>query len=486
MSDAEAVTPVRPGLLSKAMALAILLVVLCIPLTGPWFGLASYDQHRVGQLGVIILATAMLLHPSFRSPPGAVFVNVSARRILCALLLLALLSASASAFPFWALLELALVAGCFTFGWFVSRARAVYGAHRFDRVLLAAIFLLGIALVTRFLVSYASLITFAEKILDTEALLEGFPNLRFYGHFQTLITPLLALPLLGSSMRRPRNAAVFLLLMLWWVMIFAGGTRGTWLGLAAALVILCFVGSSGRHWSGIQAAAAAGGFALFYMLMAVVPSCMGFEFVAHSSERLTMTLSGRDLMWWRALAMIQADPLLGAGPMHYAHTGPPDYAGPHQMILLWFSEWGIPAALLWMVLTGWAAIATCVLVLRNRGSREPIDQLRLVLAASFCGALAHAMVCGIFTVPYTQLWLGILGGWLLAVWKPEDNQGPFEVPAPSGAGWKWIAVISALLLAVALIYFAPRLEARRLDFYSQYPAAPCLYPRFWAQGFIGL
>ena len=112
------------------------------------------------------------------------------------------------------------------------------GGERLDRVLIFIVVGLCLIKSTQYLYAAALAFTSGQLTLDPDLLLSGFSNKRFYGQFQTFTLPLLALPLLLTRISRPLRGAVFALLCVWWLIAISGGTRGTWLGMAAAGVVL--------------------------------------------------------------------------------------------------------------------------------------------------------------------------------------------------------------------------------------------------------
>ena len=158
-----------------------------------------------------------------------------------------------------------------------------------------------------------------------------------------------------------------------------------------------------------------GGLLLYWLLFTVLAGYSGLELSSGAGDRLTTSLSGRGPIWWQAWHMIVERPWLGFGPMHFADIPNVIAAHPHQAILQWASEWGVPSALCVIALVwrgGWATLG----VLRERRlSMQRTDLLRLCLFAALVAALVQSMVDGVIVMPISQLWLALVVGWLLAL-----------------------------------------------------------------------
>lgn len=73
-------------------------------------------------------------------------------------------------------------------------------------------------------------------------------------------------------------------------------------------------------------------------------------------------------------------------------------------------------------------LGTTAVLLRKRAlSMESVDLMRLCLFASLVGALAQAMVDGVIVMPYSQLWLAIIVGWLLALHEWQTAPRPVNL-----------------------------------------------------------
>jgi O-antigen ligase len=439
----------------------------------------GHDIQRVGQIVIAVISFVLIC----TSVAKYRWEITGSRFHLFALLilLLGLASSFQAADTQWALAELSLLISCCCITSVCAAARSDRGPS-IDRFLMWFVILLCSAKVAQFLASSVAAFVSMSPAINTDVLIEGFSNKRFYGQFQTFTLPILALPLLLQTTKKSAKAWVSALLACWWMIAICGGTRGTWLGMGCAAGIVFCCGPYARRWFCWQLSAAVVGLGLFWCFFDVLPRYLGIEIVNFAGDRLTTSLSARDIIWHQALEMIKERPLLGFGPMHFADIHNLVAAHPHQAILQWACEWGVPSTLL----VGWLAVrglfTTFKLIRRKAASSEPVDLLRICLFASLLGALAQSMVDGVFVMPYSQLWLAIVVGWLMGIheWSVK--------PEPSGPilRWSWGAT---MILAVGFLVYVvirdfPHLDEREQQYAHDFGGN--LQPRFWRQGVIAI
>lgn len=458
------------NLLRLSIAILVFLPITCSFLYG-------HDLQRLTQIliGCLAIAPWFSVISSRRS---ALMPSRDVRIAGLLILLAGSVSSLRSQHPGWAICELSLLIICWNFVFYTAEARRTSG-RRLDDVLIGFVLVLCLVKILQFVVSGIAAFASHVSVLDTDLLLEGFSNKRFYGQFQTLTLPLLALPLLRSYSTKIKLGALSLL-SLWWMIAISGGTRGTWLGLIAAALVLLICGASGRRWVCWQVGAAILGGLLFLSFFSALPSYLGIETLNFAGDRLSTSLSARDVIWHQAWEMIKERPLLGFGPMHFADIPNPVAAHPHQAILQWACEWGIPSTLLVMCLVSKGLWATFRLIRANHRSTEPVDLLRVCLFASLIGALAQSMVDGVIVMPYSQLWLAIVVGWLIGI--HEFSPEPSAIPAIAQKGWVAILTLAVGYLGYIAVRDAPNLEQREQVYIQEHGGR--FQPRFWMQGVI--
>ena len=456
------------GSIFLAVTACLLVIGVCAPFSG-------HDVQRVMQIAIGLCAVLYGLSVA----PVERLVDRATALGLALIIVLGLVSSLLAHQPLWAFTEVALFISCGAIAVAFALLRR-QGGERLDRTLVLVVAALCLIKSTQYL--YAAVLAFSsgEPTLDTDLLLSSFSNKRFYGQFQTFTLPLLALPLLIPTVSRPLKSVVFTLLCVWWLIAISGGTRGTWLGMGAACLILAVIGPWGRRWLGWQLAAVGGGLLLYWLMFTVLANHLGIEVISAASDRLTTSLSGRGPIWWQAWHMLVERPWLGFGPMHFADIANKIAAHPHQAILQWASEWGVPSALCVAVLAwrgGWATLGE----LRDGAvSSERVDLLRLCLFAALIGALVQAMVDGVIVMPNSQVWLALVVGWLMAL---HVGRTPASAALPLAWGaWKTLSVIAVGLLIVIAVRDVPQIAHAQQQYLDTHDNL--LQPRFWAQGVI--
>ncbi|UII72329.1 O-antigen ligase family protein [Pseudomonas sp. HN11] len=452
-----------------------LVAVVCLLVVGVCAPFSGHDLQRAVQIAVGACAVLYGLSAA----PVEQLVDRPTALGLALIIALGLVSSMLAHQPLWALAEVALFVSCGAiavgFAWLRRQ-----GGEPLDRILIMVVVLICVIKSIQYMQAGVLAFASAEQVLDPDLLLTGFSNKRFYGQFQTLTLPLLALPLLTPALNRSLKAAVFTLLCVWWLIAISGGTRGTWLGMAAAGVVLAVLGPWARRWLGWQFGAVLGGLLLYWLMFTVLAGYLGIEVANGAGDRLTTHLSGRGPIWWQAWQMLVERPWLGFGPMHFADIANKVAAHPHQAILQWASEWGVPSALCVALLAwrgGWATFG----VLRERTrSVERVDLLRICLFAAVVGALVQSMVDGVIVMPNSQVWLALVVGWLMGlhVWRTPVTA---ELPLARGA-WKILSVLAVGLLIFIAVRDVPHLKQSQQQYLDAHQ--DFLQPRFWAQGVI--
>ena len=155
--------------------------------------------------------------------------------------------------------------------------------------------------------------------------------------------------------------------------------------------------------------------------------------------------------------------------MHYA-TLPLPNAHPHQVILQWLAEWGLPATLLAcaLVLMGMRA-------LYHRLRQPSAGVLDAGVACAIVAALLLAQVSGVFVMPYTETWLALLIGLALARGRESPSMTPVR--------WQWLpALLCAAAVSWTLLHDVPGLPEDQQRYLDEHRIG--WHPRFWLQGHI--
>lgn len=444
--------------------LAVLVAAFCLSAVETWHhGYTWHDQQRIYQL--LLLCTC--------APLAALLPQATLPRLplllLAGLLLLGLCSSALAPWPQWALKEWSRYSGLLLLVLLVGgmKTRSVW--QNFILWVMAAV---GFIHSFQFLVYYVTAFVTGIRMLDAELLFSGFSNPRFFGQFQVMLMPVMAL-LVENSRQQRRIALAALLglaLLTQWCIAFTLGGRGVWLGLLVSHLALLLINRKLWRILALQVAAALFGFLLFVLLFKLIPLWLGLDPALR--DNLRTSLSGRERIWQWAWEMALANPWLGAGPMHYSATYNPIAAHPHQVVLQWLAEWGFAATLIALALGAWGLL---------HGARHlrqaSANELDAGLWVAIVGALVLAQVDGVFVMPYTETWLAILIGLAMARWSKPTT--PFRAQRFACA---LIAIPVLLVLGKVLISEAPTLPQTANDFMNQHHTG--WTPRFWSQGWI--
>lgn len=491
--------PTRRDWIFYLLGLVIAALCFVLPLWRFQITLFWHDSQRAGEILILGLVALGLTIYSLRS--SATFPSLPRKPflVLSAIAAAGLLSVALSRQPLWAMVEWGLFFALTALAYAIALVRRA-NPQWVDYGILGLVFLTCAALTSRDLAAYAGLIVRGDGVLNVHEIFTGFSNPRFFGQFVSLTLPILAVVVMSQDRLRRYAYPAFVLLVLWWLLAIASGTRGTWLGIAAAFVMLSWQGNNARRWIGLQALAALIGGVLYWWLFTVIPRQESIDLSGHALTRLTTSLSGREVIWQQALDLIVANPILGSGPMHFADVINNNATHPHQSVLQWAAEWGLPSALAVVGVITAAALAVFRRIRSEKESRSDIAMLRVGLAAALVAALTQSLVDGVLVMPYTQLWLAIVAGWCLGLhWGrdsfllegvPVGRYSSTAVFAPRHSrGSLWLAMallwVSLGLLGFRVVSDLPHLNARMAQFVFS-GISGHLQPRFWSQGVIGM
>ena len=424
--------------------------------------LGWHDQQRATQLLLLIPVAVIIFFSRF--------FYLSSRGFLIVFLffLLGLFSCLKAASPVWAIKEWGRWLGLVLLMLVVARFELEFSIRR---VIVFSMAFVGGVQVFLFLVVYCSAFVSGLNNIDAEVLLVGFSNPRFFGQFQVLLFPVLALLYVDLCARYEKyNYLIFFILALQWCISFMLGGRGLWLGLVLGHAALLIVSIRHRQLFAVQFWAALTGFGIFALMFHLLPCLFGMETVLY--DGLRVGLSAREVIWGHAWVMSVENPFLGVGPMHFSAEYNQIAAHPHQMVLQLMAEWGFPAAALACALI-FMGLATGIKVLRSdSGSRDDA-----CLWVVFVSALALAQVDGVFVMPYTETWLAILAGIAVARWSSVQTVGRSQYVFFTLSATAVCSIFGYVLLYE--VWSLPSVEHAYLETHST-----GLSPRFWEQGWI--
>ena len=455
--------------------------------------LGLYNGKRVVQIGLLCLVAGLLLaSKALRQQwlQGFAAQSAGVRWGLGAVLGLGVLSSAGAPMPAYAGTEVAhlallVVAAGMVAAWYPNAPMSA------DRLIVGVVSVSVALYALQFAVGYGMHLATGHIPLWPDGFI-GFANIRHFNQYQTWTLPLLAVPVLWCARRwMVLRIGAFALAALWWMLIIASDVRGTALamGIAAVGVGLIFR-KEAYGWLRVQGASlVAGGLlylGLFYLVAGVQP-----ELVDRLSDG--RQYAGRLEYWGAAGDMIGAHPWLGAGPMHFAW--PLNYFGagahPHNALVQWAAEWGLPSTLIVVGLAGWGFVAW---VRRERfaetaSARRQPSVVRVALVASVLAGAAHAMVSGIIVAPVSQVLMVLIVGW---AWGRYRTAAAHQAPTPRmrpGISAQTMLCVLAVVAAGWITWRAqadlPAMETRRTTFIEAADRT-LLSPRYWQQGFFGI
>lgn len=448
--------------------------------------LAWHDGQRLAQLTLLVAVLLALAVPGAAAQAAAVWNGFScpARLALLSAFGLGLVSSLAASLPRWALLEwgqlwlllvvvLGIAAQCRNFG------------ERLDRPLVLVFF----ATATAYAISagsvYVAMLLIGPvygQIFDVRELYVSFSNVRFFGHIQTMLLPFLLLPAMWWGRTPWQRILLWCVPALWWMLAVGSGTRGTWVALLVGVVAVYFYGGqAGRKWIKWQFGGLLCGALCYGVFIEAIPRLLDQPawFLHRSGDIVSLSL--REVLWSTALDFAIQHPLLGVGPMHYAYFATRVAAHPHNAVLQWMAEWGIPAALLLTAVCAAAGLAFAGHVKRTVDQAGERGLVKLALLAALAGAAAQAMVDGVLVMPVSQTLLALLCGWAISIYFTER--------ALRHSNFNYVILIGVTLIAASVVVYGVvpeigHIAEREKSYLAAHPPDTPLFPRFWTQGWI--
>ena len=464
------------------------LYAVLAPSTTPVTPLGMYNEKRLFQVTLLgVSAISLLSSRSTRQRWLSMFWAFPrpARLGLLLVLGLGLFSALSAPAPLYAALEVGHFVLLFFLAGIIATVYRQFPTST-SALVLGAVVLSAFLYAVHFSVSYGMSVALPALEIGAETL-GGFGNVRFFNQYQTWTLPLLAVPVLALSRRWDLvRAGTFLLLVMWWTLVLASNVRGTVLAMTVAVLgVGLLFRRRALKWVGVQGAALLAGIGLYYLLF----STGGAE-SAPVAGRVDETVgySRRIRHWMICLDMAMAHPWLGAGPMHFAWP-PINFkwvAHPHNALMQWIGEWGIPSTLILLGLACWGGWCWIRQEVKNpERTTDDTDALQVGLVAAALAGLAHAMVSGIIVMPVSQVLFAMVGGWAWGRYQ-RDSRAFSKEGASTWAHALLCAVLVASMFAVGnSLQDLADAEERRAA-YRENVDRDLMSPRYWAQGYIGV
>lgn len=430
-----------------------------------------HDNQRLVELALLIL---VLLHHSLSTRHG-LSASKSLHLATYTLITLAITSSILALHPRHALLELSLFVGLYYFALMVGDAyqkNSIALIKRLIYILWASILLCMVSFYT----GYITATIFSTPVTWPNPL-TGFSNIRSFNQYQLWGLGLITLPLLVFDFTKTKTRYFLHAgLILWSILLFFSASRGALLAWSMGIVITAIVYKK-IAWPFIclQLGYIGTGFISHFILFQLIPSLRGVAVVTGSVFR--DTTNDRIELWSNALDLIQAHPIFGIGPMHFAWYSQTS-AHPHNSVLQIITEWGLPGAALIFTTAGYAL--WCWLKRFNHERLQaytPLNQhLVVVIFFTLVANACYSLVDGVIVMPISQVMMSATIGIAIGFYS---NNRLLETTKTN-----WTSQIFAALALVTLILAAqPEIKQATFDsekhFSMSYSATG---PRIWTEG----
>lgn len=435
--------------------LAFLTVLLPLSGNNP-FDISVYDIKRLAEIIIVFSGLAVISWQPLIQPS-----RTALNSLICVVVLL-MLSMALSARPVMAALEVANMFGIILCCWLFSELPNAAEKALKLAVISAALYLFSA--LSHLL--FTLLLTLSEEVV---ARLPSFSNIRFFGHWQTWTLPLVgALPVFRKHLPRIPVHLLWVLASGWWFLFYIAAGRGTALGVLSGLVIVLIIFQK-QAWP----------WAKTLLIAALIGNIAGWCWMTLEAYSLSSSLhtdggfinprySNRLALLQEAWQLFLASPWLGVGPMHYSHTSLVRVAHPHNSVALTVAETG------WLISTlCFSFVFLAYRQLFQRARNTAYSPLKGALVAACIGAGIHSLFSGVTVMPYSQIWLIIIVGSAISIFRAADT-----ITSPPSIKTSMFAfTLGGILFAgVAYTILDPSLPDPWADIVSNY------YPRFWAHG----
>ena len=471
------------SLTARIARYSVVVYLILVPWTAVWLPLYGHTYARIASVLVGAVCTLHIGHMLWNNP--CVPLSPMWRLWLVAVGALATAAVFHAPVPLKAVEELAVWLGCVAIAITFACAINVLDVRRLGQAVLAAVlFYNSIAL----LIPVGGMLLGSYPVNVSELPL-GYENRRFFNHVQTVAIPLTVVALFQLRRSKLWPVVAWASLITGFTLLFLTGGRGTFVGLAAAVLLSpAWLGRS--TWHGVRPLllATLGGYFAYLILFVYLPDTLNLANGQELTQRATEvgSIQARLLLWQVAVNYIDESPWLGIGPMHFAHRLNWEAAHPHNIYLQIGAEWGLP--MLALLLVGvFAGLSTLV-----RTTRKVVDvQDKLVggaLAMAFVAVLVDGCVSGNFVMPVSQIWIaagvGGVAGWVRA--NAQAQHPVVEATAFASITVRLLsfALVLIQLLQVGLVAHELPSSDEMLRRFEALSGNDHLSPRFWVNGWF--
>lgn len=441
------------------------------------------DGHNDQRLAQLLLLAGASLYVFWRRAATLLVGSYVSLAAMGVLLLAGVASGANAAIPSHAFLEV----GLFAILYLLALGIAAELARDFSRGLTIVLYFVG-AMCLLYELQIIAIYVFAF-VLQAQpadyAFGPNFSNFRFFNHAQTITLPLLLL----LYCRAPQHSGLRRLWLgvtgLWWALIIVLAAKGTFIAIVAACaLVLALRRQHAREY--VHAAALTGAtglliYALFFIAIPLHAGMQPFTLLIDLVQGTPGASTGARLeMWQRAASLFAASPLLGIGPMHFAHYGTDlnIAAHLHSWLMQLLTEWGALAFVACLI--AMADGVRCLLLVSARLAPSDLGNQTIATTWMVLGAalLMDGLVSGLIVMPVSQLLIVLYLGCAMA-WGRSLTPAALSQPRP-GAWTVRVLLLAAGTAVVVGVLNTQYVTGRPVDPGQFVP----LYPmtRFWLPG----
>lgn len=442
-----------------------------LPETIIWY----MDAQRLLEmiLLVFILLEAILAGVQ---PSASIAEKMLPSRVQYGLLLLVALSLVSTYFslsPRVSIIEITTFIGLFYLTLFVAKL-----FHKNKEVFLKGlIYILWVSVLlymVSFYVGYVTAIIFKSP-LRWPMPFSGFSNIRHFNQYQAWGLGLIYLPLLCFDLKKNGRILLNTALVLWWAMLFYSASRGITIAWIAGMVItIAAYRNSALPFLRLHLSNAIVGGGIYYLLFKIVP--FQLDSILLTGTVIRDVTNDRIELWKIALELIQNNPFLGVGPMHYAWYSATN-AHPHNSVLQLAAEWGLIATLIILAIATHGT-ASWIKRFNNytlRTNSNSDSSLAVVLFFSLAANVAYSLVDGVIVMPISQVLMFTIIGLMVA-------HCTYDKSASTSSNSTTEIIVASLTLAALIWSTMPEITKGLLGnekgFSIGYTAAG---PRYWRE-----
>jgi len=462
-------------------------------------GVGYYNEKRILEIVVLLSCALYLLFSNDGLKKWLeIFLSIPllARVGLFFILVMGILSSSLAPYPKYAFLEVAHYVLLFILAIFIAafyRYNPKFFIYWLSGVVTLCVFFYGVKFLSGYIMNFfkegnylwphdddvITSVYFSNFAQPFKIL--GFAYIRYFNQLQTWTLPLLALPYLLINDGNYKKG-IWVLASFWWMLVLASGGRGTPLAVVLSL-ITCYIlfRNKVKRIVKFQFYSITGGGALYILFYHILNNGNGGIFDRVSEIGMK---NGRLNIWGDGWQLLKNNLFTGIGPMHFA-----DYnihlnslAHPHNALVQFGVEWGIPVAIILSTIILWGGISA---IKKYSTDNQKIYGLtstaKGVIIISLFSGLLHSMVSGLIVMPVSQIMLVIIVGAAIGLFI-NNEKNDSSIPTH-----QYISRILFLVTLVTLIY-GIRVDAvdllNRKDTYIQTTGSMQFSPRYWQEGFF--